>query len=172
MPSEKTMSLENYYNQHLAHLLQHENHREKMTSIILSIAGLLIGLITFSELAIWSLFAAITVTLLGAYGFIFAGKHYERQRFHGSIMIAILQELDDHSGTTHAKFLDLRNKGAEHHYNVFKWPGLSGDRPEPQASAKSWIAKQHLHPFWEAIHILIAAIGLFLSGGIITIWMS
>jgi hypothetical protein len=65
-----------------------------MTNIILSINGVLIGLITFSNLSLWSVCASVSIVLLGIYGFFFAGKHYERFKYHTSIMGAVRGEID------------------------------------------------------------------------------
>ena len=71
--------LETFYKDHADQARQHEAQRERMTNLILTIAGVLVGLITFSKLALWSLPAALAITVLGIFGIFFAGKHYERR---------------------------------------------------------------------------------------------
>jgi hypothetical protein len=44
--------LQHYYDEHAQQARQHEDQRERVTNIILSIAGVLIGLITFSEFSL------------------------------------------------------------------------------------------------------------------------
>lgn len=56
-----------------------------------------------------------------------------------------------------------RNPVAEReHYAHFRWPWFSGSRSESQRNAVSWIARQRLHIFWEAVRLLIVFIGLAL----------
>lgn len=158
-------ALENYYNEHAEQARQHESHREKMTNIILGVAGVLIGLITFTELALTSIPAALTLIALGIFGYLFAGKHYERNRFHTTIMKHVRSEIDrcnSDADAVPAALSELRASGEKEHYEKFKWPRFRGTRSQPQSTATSWIARQRLHPFWEAIHILIACVGLAL----------
>lgn len=162
--------LKEYYNEHASQARQHEDQRERMTNIILSIAGVLIGLITFSELSIWSVPASISVIIIGFYGFLFAGKHYERFKFHTSIMKAIRDEIDRialDKNAVQSTLQSLREKGESNHYKKFTWPRFSGTDSELQAGAKSWIARQRVHTFWELIHILVLIIGIGLTTAII-----
>lgn len=153
-----------YYDHQAAQARQHEDQRERMTNIILTVASVLVGLVTFSKLALWSLPAAIMVPILGIFGFFFAGKHYERNRLHASIMFAIRAEMDRiaEEGGKPRKISEVKADGEEYHYKHFSWPQFRGPRKESQAAAKSWIARQRLHPFWEVVHILIVIIGIFL----------
>jgi hypothetical protein len=176
----------NYYNEHASQARQHEDHRERMTNIILSINGVLIGLITFSNLSLWSVCASGSIVLLGIYGFFFAGKHYERFKFHTSIMGAIRSEIDRLYLDPHAKkraLWELRDEGASNHFKNFTWhvyrrekdkdgKGKAGrDLARPkivkQYQARSWIARQRVHVFWEFIHILMILIGLALTSTIL-----
>ena len=61
----------------------------------------------------------------------------------------------------------IREKGEENHYTGFRWPRFTGTRDLQQKKAKSWIARQRLHVFWEAVHILVALIGIGLLVAII-----
>jgi hypothetical protein len=158
--------LQNYYNEHAEQARQHESHREKMTNLILGVAGVLIGLITFSDFSLASLPAALTLVALGIYGYLFAGKHYERNRFHTTIMKHVRREIDRceaDQDATPASLSELRSNGEKDHYETFKWPRFRGTRSDPQASAISWIARQRLHPFWEIIHIFVAVLGVGLT---------
>lgn len=162
--------LEDYYKEHADQARQHEGQRERMTSIVLAVAGILVGLVTFSKLSFWSLPAAFTIVILGAYGFCFAGKHYERFRYHSSIMARIRCEMDRLSLQPNAPptpLSKLRSDGEKDHYVSFKWPSFRGTRSGAQADAKSWIARQRLHVFWEAVHLLVVVLGLVLSAVVI-----
>lgn len=61
-------SLHSFYAEHAEQARQHETQREKMLSMILGVASVLIGLITFNEMALASLPAAITLVALGVFG--------------------------------------------------------------------------------------------------------
>jgi hypothetical protein len=162
--------LENYYNEHATQARQHEDQREHMTNIVLAVSGVLVGLVTYSELSLWSLPAALTLVILGLFGFVFAGKHYERFRFHTEIMSAIRAELDRVRATPNSpvkSLSQLRSDGATQHYSSFKWPKFSGTNSVAQAGAQSWIARQRLHVFWEFVHILVAVIGIGLCVAIV-----
>ena len=166
--------LETYYNEHAAQARQHEDQREKMTNVVLSVAGVLIGLITFSNLSRWSLPAAGAVVLLGVFGFFASGKHYERFKFHTAIMATIRTEIDrlarQPPGTPSKSLTQLRADGASEHYQNFTWPEFSGTNSGSQARAKSWIARQRTHVFWETVHILVALIGIALCATIAIKW--
>jgi hypothetical protein len=165
--------LENYYNEHASQARQHEDQREHMTNILLAVAGVLIGLITHAELSLSSLPAAVALIVLGIFGFLFAGKHYERFKFHTEIMSAIRDDIDcvkQNPKSQPKPLKDLRSAGAKKHYEEFVWPTLSKTDSKKQANARSWIARQRLHVFWEAVHVLVAVIGLALSISIVIKW--
>jgi len=158
-------TLQSYYDEHAAHARNHEEQRERATNLILSIAGLLVGLVTFAKLSLLSLPAAICIVLLGIFGFVFAGKHYERFRYHTAIMEAIRLEIERMSSDpkiTPKSLSELRSDGETNHYEKFTWPSFRGSRCASQATARSWIARQRLHVFWESVHVLVVVIGVAL----------
>jgi xanthosine utilization system XapX-like protein len=158
-------TLQSYYDEHAAQARNHEEQRERATNLILSIAGLLVGLVTFAKLSLLSLPAAICIVLLGIFGFVFAGKHYERFRYHTQIMEAIRLEIERVSDDPNIKpksLSDLRKDGEDNHYKNFTWPSFRGSRNASQATARSWIARQRLHVFWESVHLLVVVIGVAL----------
>lgn len=158
-------SLQSYYDEHAAQARKHEEQRERVTNIVLSIAGLLVGLVTFANLQLWSLIAAGSVSLLGLYGFLFSGKHYERFKFHTAILQAVRKEIErtpNDPDYGKASLSSLRESATNKHYQEFVWPKFSGTNDKAQETATSWIARQRLHVFWEAVHLLIVVIGLAL----------
>jgi hypothetical protein len=151
-----------YYEEHAAQARKHEEQREKATGIIITISGALLGLITFAKLADWSWPAAAGISFLGAYGFLFAGKHYERFRLHASILSKIRGEIEKaglDSNYQPPSLGTIRDRGESDHYAHFRWPRFVGSNNERQNNARSWIARQRLNIFWEGVHIVI-----FLSG--------
>lgn len=88
-------------------------------------------------------------------------------------MKEVRKEIDQCNGTLNAQSVslqDLRKRGEKNHYKKFRWPQPSEDTNEHQLNAKSWIARQRLHLFWEAIPLLVALIGLLLIGAILSKW--
>lgn len=168
-------SLQSYYDEHATQARKHEEQRERVTNIVISIAGLLIGLVTFANLQLWSLIGAASVSLLGIYGFLFSGKHYERFKFHTAVLEAVRNEIE--RAPSHPKYgsvslSSLRSSATAKHYREFVWPKFSGTNDDAQAAARSWIARQRLHVFWEAVHLLVVGIGLALCIAIlIKHWM-
>ena len=75
-----------FFAEHASQAKKHEEQREKATNLLLKIAGALTGLVTYAKLSIWSLPAAIDITLLGAFGLLFSGKHYERVCLHCEVL--------------------------------------------------------------------------------------
>jgi ATP/ADP translocase len=167
---EKADLYRNMYEEHAEQARKHEEQRERITGLVLSIVSILIGFITFAKLSIVSLAVSIPIIMLGAYGYFFAGKHYERFKLHTKIMRAMRHELDalsmndNHTGKSIAV---LREEAEAKHYREFIWPTFSGGRSAAQNNATSWIARQRLHVFWEAIHLMIIVIGICLTISIV-----
>ncbi|WEF35527.1 hypothetical protein [Pseudoduganella chitinolytica] len=167
---DRTELYQAYYNEHSAQAKLHEEQRERITGIVLTIATLLIGLVTFAKLALVALAASIPIILLGVYGWFFAGKHYERFKFHTAVMRRIRQELDvmyaarEHVG---ASLETLRSEAEASHYRRFRWPAYRKSLRPAQGGAASWIARRRLHVFWEGIHLMVALIGVGLTIGIV-----
>jgi hypothetical protein len=167
---EKLENHERFYDEHASQARMHEEQRERVTNIILSIAGVLVGLVTFAKLSYWALPAALSVIILGGYGYLFSGRHYERNRFHTKVMSKVRDEIDRVQGDENAipePLSTLRCRAGKEHYREFVWPSFSGSRDKEQSGAKSWIARQRLHIFWELVHLIIAALGLALCLAIV-----
>jgi len=162
--------LQSYYDEHAQQARQHEDQRERVTNIILSISGVLISFITFAELSLGALAASFTLIALGVFGFFFSGKHYERFKFHTAVMKRIRDEIDElrkDPSRTPAPMSKLRQEGEVKHYQDFRWPQFGGSTSEHQRGATSWIARQRVHVFWEAVPLIVAMIGIALTGAII-----
>ena len=167
---EKADLYRSMYEEHAAQARKHEEQRERITGLVLSIVSILIGFITFAKLSMVSLAVSLPIIMLGVYGYCFAGKHYERFALHTNIMRAMRQELDACSlDTNHiGKSIAVLHREAElAHYQEFVWPRFSGGRSVAQNSATSWIARQRLHVFWEAIYLMIILIGIGLTVSIV-----
>ena len=153
-----------FFAEHASQAKKHEEQREKATNLILTIAGALTGLVTFAKLSIWSLPAAVAIVLLGAFGLLFSGKHYERARMHTEVLRQIRRELDE-GPESNRTLSELTRAGRDSHYADFRWPNFRADDPS-QEKAKSWIARQRLNVFWEAVHVLVCLIGIGLVAAI------
>jgi hypothetical protein len=162
---EKFQNHQRYYDEHASQARMHEEQRERATNIILSISGVLVALITFSKLSYGALPAAISIILLGVYGYLFAGKHYERNRLHTEIMRSIRLDIERVLTNPDEELRPmsvLRAEGERSHYKHFRWPGPDERGSGSRGGAHSWIARRRLHVFWELIHVAIAVLGLAL----------
>lgn len=167
---DKTELYQAYYEEHSTQAKLHEEQRERITGIVLTIATLLIGLVTFTKLGLAALAASIPIILLGIYGWFFAGKHYERFKFHTAVMRRIRKEIDAMYATPQhvgVSLETLRSEAESLHYQRFRWPGYRRSLRPAQHAATSWIARQRLHLFWEGIHLMVALIGVGLTIGVV-----
>ncbi len=181
-------TLINYYNEHAAQARAHEEQREKMTNIILSIAGVLIGFVTFANFSIWSITASLSISLLGVYGYFFSRKHYERNRMHVQILRQVRKELDKVENDPNVNVIEtkyLRKIGEHYHYKTFgQKTGKTDQGPDQfvldyllqkgedpfvysRANSRSWIARSRTYRFWEGLHLLIILLGIVLSVSIL-----
>lgn len=155
------------YDEHAQQARQHENQREKMTSIILVVVGALVTFVTTTQFALYSLPASLFIVFVGLYGYFFSRKHYERNRLHTSILAEFRDEIDKEIGIIQPdpehpagkSCWEIRNRGEKRHYDYFPEPVR-----EIQKDAKSWIARQRLHPFWSAIPLTAVFTGVLLTG--------
>lgn len=150
-----------YYKENAAQARQHENQRERMTTIMLSLAVLLVGIITYSELSLWSLSASITLTALGIFGFLFSAKLYERSKMHHEILKAIRIEIDNGDQSIRP-LRELREDAENAHIKTFKWR-LAIYPKQNYRGANSSIAKLRLHFFWELVNLIIFLIGVLFT---------
>lgn len=167
---EKADLYKSMYEEHAAQARKHEEQRERITALVLSIVTLLVGFITFAKLSMASSAASLLIVLLGIYGYFFAGKHYERFKLHTKIMRAMRRELDAltlNEGHVGKSVALLRDEAEAAHYREFVWPRFLGGRSAAQNTATSWVARQRLHVFWEAIHLIVVLIGVGLTFGIL-----
>ena len=160
------INLHLFFEEHATQARRHEELREKATTVVLTLTGALIGLITYSKLAIWSWPAAALVTVLGLYGLLFSAKHYERARMHTEIVRHIREEIDNGENSV-LSLSDLTRNGRNDHYDKFRWPVLSAD-DDAQSNAKSRIARLRLNIFWDGIHVVVLMIGIGLTTAILS----
>ena len=135
-----------------------------MTTIILTIAGAVIGLITFVKIAFYTWPLSLLLIALGIYGWLFSRKQYERNRFHTEIMSEFRDEFDNElrsagkpSTQSTPRISDLRTAGEKKHYDNFP-----RSKKGVQKSAKSKLARSSLAGFWASLHLVISMIGLLL----------
>jgi hypothetical protein len=81
------------------------------------------------------------VVVLGIYGAVFSRKHYERNRFHTTIMAGFRDALE--ASLTGAPLRSIRDAAEKKHNARFPW--LSGWR---------------LHLFWDGLSVAVAVAGL------------
>lgn len=160
-------ALQNMYNEHATQARQHEDQRERMTNLIAGITTVLVGLITYSKLSIYSLPSALLLLYIGIHGWRFSLKHYERNRLHVRILKEVRKEIDLDLGlasnptnpTVSTRNLEAIRKAAEEdHYKHHPAPPS-----EIQIKAANKIARSRLYRFWSDLPLVAALIGAGLS---------
>ena len=151
------------YKEHVEMARQHETQRSTLTSLILAIAGVLIGFAaSFKFGKPWII--PIILIFLGVFGALFSRKHYERNRYHSRIAAEFRNQIDPSIG-------DVRTQGAIEHYINYprkKLPQneigkLRASKNENEARKQSsFMAKRSLHRFWEFLNLVVMFAGVAL----------
>jgi hypothetical protein len=133
------------YSENVIQCRHHETQRATVTSSIIAIDTIIIGLITFDK-AINRLDIPLSVLLilLGIFGATFTLKHYERYSLCVERLRQYRQELDKQFGDN--EILRLKNIADELHQKRF--PNL--------------VRYTH-HKFWIFLHLIITAIAITLT---------
>lgn len=133
------------YSENVIQCRHHESQRATVTSSIIAIDTIIIGLITFDK-AINGIDIPLAVLLiiLGIFGATFTLKHYERYSLCVERLRQYRKELDEQFGNN--EILRLKNIADERHAKRF--PNL--------------IRYTH-HKFWIFLHIIITGIAVALT---------
>lgn len=156
--------------------LHHETQRSKVSSLMLTAATILIGLIAFDDnINEYDLPQALAIFFLGIFGAFFTLKHYERFSFHRhrsrvlrKAIDAVLKCGELHSNENRRvrdeirKSLDLKIEKSPHLLRSivkitnrqYKYKG-------------GCLQKASLHKFWASLHLFISVIGLLIAFKII-----
>jgi hypothetical protein len=131
----------------------HEVQRERVTAIVASTTGLIMGLFGFSSS--WShpssvhLAIPFFLIILGAWGYLAAWKHHERSRMHVQRIRALRKRLSALSG------IDLEAVNAEaYQAHVSRF----GD---------SALYESRTHLIWKAFPIIVSLIGVAVAANIL-----
>ncbi|HTG33085.1 MAG TPA: hypothetical protein VLB76_09155 [Thermoanaerobaculia bacterium] len=158
MPN-KLEALWNFYTEHANQARQHEDQRERMTALLVALAGIIVGFLTQDKIGReFRLLASGVLIVLGIFGWLFSLKHYERNRYHSAILGSIRDEVDDeiaNPGRVGAlNLMAVRARGEGMHYqNYPEGPRLV------QTQANNWIAKHRTYFYWSTVPLLVAVIG-------------
>jgi len=133
------------YSENVLQCRHHETQRATVTSSIIAIDTIIIGLITFDKaINATDIPLAILLIILGAFGATFTLKHYERYSLCVERLRQYRKELDEQFGDN--EILRLKNIADERHAKRF--PNLR---------------KYTHHKFWIFLHVIIAAIAVVLT---------
>jgi len=154
--------LRDCYQEQVSQARHHENQRERMTALIVAVATAFVSVISHGEFQIHTLFLAVLLIPIGAFGFAFCRKHYERNRLHTTIarhyLKAIEKQLSSPAEPVSSSYLtDIHKAGRADHKKNFS----------SQSSRKASATGLRLHTFWNSIHLLIVVLGVLLSALII-----
>ncbi|NQU34129.1 MAG: hypothetical protein HQ521_12925 [Bacteroidetes bacterium] len=83
------------YNDHVTQARQHEDQRERMTTLIVVVAAAAMAFISQNGLEYYDLVLSLPLIILGAFGARFSFKHYERNRMHVKIASGYLRSIDN-----------------------------------------------------------------------------
>lgn len=132
------------YHDSVAQCRHHETQRATVTSSVIAIDTIIIGLITFDKAINWlDVPLCLLLIILGVFGATFSLKHYERYLLSVERLRQYRQLLDEQFANN--EILRLKDKADEIHAKRF--PRLS---------------KYKHHNFWVVLHLLMAVIGLVL----------
>jgi len=149
MTDEKKILKDILYGMYMDNITQcrhHETQRATVTSSIIAIDTIIIGLITFDKtINHIDIPLSILLIILGIFGATFTLKHYERYSLHVERLRQYRQALDEQFGNN--EIMRLKNIADEIHAKRF--PNLG---------------RYTHHKFWIALHIFITAIALGLTG--------
>lgn len=132
------------YQDSMAQCRHHEAQRATVTSSIIAIDTIIIGLITFDKaINLTDAPLCLLLIILGAFGAAFSLKHYERYLLFVERLRLYRQRLDEQfSNNEIAKVIEKANE-----IHSKRFPGLS---------------KYKHHNFWVVLHLLMAVIGIVL----------
>ena len=133
------------YNENVTQCRHHESQRATVTSSIIAIDTIIIGLITFDKVINHvDIPLSILLIILGIFGATFTLKHYERYSLCVERLRQYRKELDEQFAGN--EILRLKNIADENHKKRF--PNL--------------VRYTH-HKFWIFLHILITGIAMTLT---------
>ena len=168
MATDRIESLWKFYDEHATQARQHEDQRERMTAVLVTLAGLLVGFLNAdNQSAAYRLLGSGALTILGLGGFLFSLKHYERNRYHARILNEIRGEIDlclsTQAATTPAgsirttamrSLTAIRDAAEADHYT--KHP----EAPKcAQTKATSKIARHRTYLYWASAPLLVSLVG-------------
>ena len=152
------------YEKSVEQMLQHENQRERMTSLIfLASAAIMTGLsaVDFNT-HYW--FFGLFLVYFGWFGRNFSLKHYERSVYHISVITMVLEQIDHQNKASHPQdmgIVELMGQvGEKHRAGEFIYAEGRRGRSDLIAS----MSKRRLHMFWAWMNTSIMVSGLALTG--------
>ncbi len=154
-----------YYDEHAAQARQHETLRATVTSILAGFAATVVGIVTGHGLTRQDILPGALIVALGVIGGALSLKHYERNRFHTTMLGVIRDEitrlrttpLDATPLSTHA----LRRKGTKKHEAEFgRRKAEKTARNQPDDKRPSALVRARLFVLWLALPLTIVLAGV------------
>jgi len=134
-----------FYQENASQCRHHETLRANVTSTIIAIDSIVIGLITLGQ-KISPIDRPLTIflILLGLFGMIISLKHYERYKFHSGRCRQYRTKLD--KLFTNGLILELQEEAKTEHEKSF-----------------FYLYKMRNYQWWAAIHLIVVVIGIILT---------
>lgn len=154
--------------------IHHENQRSTISNLLLTVAIILIGFITYDhDIARSDLPASFFLVIIGIFSCFFTLKNYERFRFHYSLFTNYLLAIDaalqcnDLNNDEDRKIRDEIRKSLklDSDKSVYLMQSISNMAKNDyikEGGLMAKIAKFRVHQFWIGLHLFISVIGLYI----------
>ncbi|OUL33516.1 hypothetical protein BV372_16015 [Nostoc sp. T09] len=129
------------YQEHVTQARQHENQRERMTSLVVGITTAALAFAAQNGLTWTDLLLTVPLIPLGIFGAQFCRKHYERNRYHVSVSAAYLKNIDPSIYETRDRTKNIHDQDDKYKH----------------------IVPKRLNIFWERLHYAVAILGILVS---------
>ena len=149
-----------YYDEHAAQARQHETLRATVTSILAGFSAALVGFAGVGGLERADAPAGVLLIVFGLLGALLSLKHYERNRFHTTVMGTVRGEIETlranpkHRPTSPGA---LRQGAEQKHEDEFSLRRRKAGRSERLAP---WLVRVRLAQLWAALPLAIAVVGV------------
>jgi hypothetical protein len=147
-----------FYGEHAEQARQHETLRASVTSTLSAVAAAIVGLAGVGGIERGDVLTGATVVLVGLLGAALSVKHYERNRFHTTVMRVTRDEISAlRAGRAQPSrpTSELRGLAETEHARDFS---LFERRRHAVVSRSLWVPIR-LHLLWMALPLLIALVG-------------
>ena len=143
VPAEVKDVLLAAYKEHADDVRQNENHRERMTTLIIAIGAGALGLAAARVDGMSISLLGVVLVVLGLYGAVFSFKQYERSRRHA----AVLQNITDRLVELYPQTQLTKIREEAHTRHAANFPGME---------------RLRLYHLWIGLPLMVSVVGVVL----------